>query len=151
MEINTPYKLYKTDPKAESETGIILDFGDYKIRIARAGGKNKKFERLFKARFEPYQRQLKAGTMSNETALDLMVNLYADAVILSWESKDSEGNFVDGIHDENGEIIPTNRENIVKTLLALPDQFKEVQDAADKLSLWRIETLEEKTKNSSAV
>jgi hypothetical protein len=85
--------------------------------------------------------------MSNEVALKMMAELYADAIVIGWESKNKEGNFVEGIHDENGDIQPVNHDNIVKLFVALPDHFKDVQDQADKLAVWRIETLQEGTKN----
>ena len=35
--MTSPYDIFKTDATTETE-GLVLDYGDFQIRIARAGG-----------------------------------------------------------------------------------------------------------------
>jgi hypothetical protein len=145
------YEMFRTDKKAESEVGVILDYGNFKIRIARAGGENKKFERIVTARMKPFRRQLEADLMDNEVAKGILIEAYADAVILGWETRNKEGNFVIGIQDEKGIIQPYSRDNIIKAFMDLPDLFADVQEQSRKVSLFRSVELGEDLKNFKPV
>lgn len=121
------YDRFKTDQKAEADEGVILDYGSAgKIRIHRAGGQNRKFTDLAKARMKPYTRQLQAGTLDDAVSKKLLVELYADAVVVGWE----------GVHDRNGDIMEFNRANVIQLFTDLPDLFTDVQAAAADHSLF---------------
>jgi hypothetical protein len=149
--MNSPYTIFKTDKGMESDKGITLDYGDFKIQIARAGGANKKFSRLLTSRMKPYKRQMDTDTMDESVATKIMVESYTDAVILGWASKNEDGKFVEGIHNQDGDIVDYNRENVIETLTNLPDLFRDIQSQADKISNFRIEEIEDIVKNSPAV
>jgi hypothetical protein len=142
----SPYEMFKTSKELEADKGVILDYGDFRVRIARAGGGNKKYARIITARLKPYRRQIDTDTMDEELARKIHAEVYADTVILGWESKGPDGKFVSGIQDENGDILPFSREAVIKTLLDLPDLFSDIQAQAGKVSLFRAAELEDDTK-----
>jgi hypothetical protein len=140
--LGTPYQLFKTDESIEVEKGITLDYGDFRIRIARAGGSNKKYVKLMNARLRPHRRRIETDTLEESVATSVMIELYADSIVLGWYSKNGNGEFVEGIHDENGGIMPYTRENVIKTFQALPELFSDVRIQSDKAALFRAEELD---------
>ena len=145
------YKQFKTNDNLEIR-GIILDYGDFRVTIARAGGANKRYDKILDLKAKPYKRAIQLGTISAEKDAELMREVYAEAVILKWEvvvERDEEDNriFKEGIEAPNGSVIPFSRENVLMTLKNLPDLMKDIQEQANKVSLFREEELEEDAKN----
>lgn len=130
------YTAFKTDKNLE-EKGIWLNYGDFKIKIARAGGGNKRFEASCKNRLKGYERALQIGALSNDKANELMQEIYAESVILDWEN----------VTDEEGKPIPFNKENVLKVLKDLPELFKDLEENARKVALFRQDLLEDDLKN----
>jgi len=146
-----PYKMFKTDGTVETE-GLWLDYGDFEIRIARAGGANTKYKNALKARLKQYKHQVENDLMSDEVSRKLMAGIYADTIILGWRTKvrDGEGNvtgYNDGfIPDENDEPMEWNRENCVKLLMDLPVMFTDIHSQANSVSNWRAEEVKRNVK-----
>lgn len=131
-----PYSVFRTDKSLEKE-GIVLDYGDFKIKIARAGGANAAFQKALAAKVRPYKRQLDAGTIPDDVAEKLFLDVYAESVVLGWE----------GVTDENGKPLPYSKENAVKLFSDLPDLFRDVQNQAASISNFRAEVTEDTIKN----
>lgn len=140
-------KQFQTNPELE-KSGIVIDYGDFRIKIARAGGNNKRFAKIMDAKTKPFRRAIQTETMDNEKAMDLVREGYAEAVVLDWETK-VDGKFKQGIEDlENeGKLIEVTPTNIFKTFKALPDLFTEIQEQAQKAALFRTELKEADAKN----
>lgn len=132
------YKTYKTNGANETD-GIVLDYGDSgKIRIARAGGSNRKYtEQLRLKLLKPYERQIANNTMDEEASTRIFAEIYASTIILGWE----------GVSDENGKPLAFTRDNVIKLLTDLPELFRDIQDAAQKFSNFREAELDEERKN----
>lgn len=131
-----PYSVFLTDKALEKE-GIVLDYGDFKIKVARAGGANAAFQKALASKIRPYKRQLDAGTIPDDVAEKLFLDVYAEAVVLGWE----------GVTDENGKPLPYSKENAVKLFSDLPDLFRDVQNQAAAISNFRAEVTEDTIKN----
>ncbi len=143
-----PYELFKTDEKVEVEQGVTLDYGAFRVRIARAGGNNKKFGKLLIARMKPYRRQLDTDTMDEEVSAAILRGVYADAIVLGFDVKNEDGTYEVGIPAEDGSVKPFTRENLIKIFEDLPEFFRDVQDQANRVSLFRAAELEADVKNS---
>lgn len=128
----SPYALFETDPKAETE-GLTLDYGDFRIRIARAGGANRAFARALEARLKPYRRQLQTETLDEEVAERVLREVYADHVVLGW----------DGVTGPDGKAMAFSRLNILKLFGDLPELFRDIQDQAGRVALFRATELED--------
>lgn len=139
------YEQFKTDEQLE-KTGVEVDYGEFKVTLARAGGANKKFAKLLEAKTKPFKRAIQTETMDAQKALDILREVYSEAVILKWETK-VDGKWKTGIETEDGEIIPSTPKNINETLAKLPDLFAEIQDQAGKSAIYRQTIREEDAKN----
>ncbi|MCE6993053.1 hypothetical protein [Dyadobacter sp. CY323] len=132
------YKKFSSDTDLESNAGITVDYGDFKITIKRAGGSNKAFGKLFNDKIKPYRLMMQAGNMDDAAALRILAECYAETVVIGWE----------GITDEKDKKIPFNRENCIKVLTDLPELFGMIQDEANRASNFRKAETEAEAKNS---
>jgi len=139
-------KQFKTDTNLETE-GIFIDYGTDRIRIARAGGSNKKFARVLEQRTKPIRRALQVGAVDNDRSNQIMREVFAETVVLDWEvnqGTEAEPKWVQGIDPgdagENGQkLLPVNFVNIMKVFVNLPDLFHDLQQQAQAGMLFRAE------------
>lgn len=128
------YDLFKMDENIE-KTGIVLEYGfdknskPIRIRVARAGGSNTRFDKLLEQRLKPYRRQIQTDTMDRALLEDIMMNVFAETVILGWENVD----------DKDGNVIPFSKENCIKLFKDLPDLYRDIQEQSTKVALYRAE------------
>lgn len=126
------YNTFETNKDLERD-GITLDYGfndknePIQIRIARAGGSNTRFAKILEQKMRPYKRAIATDSLDNQVAQQLMIEAYADAVILGWT----------GVQDRDGNVLDFNRENVVKVLTDLPDLFYDIQAQSQKAALFR--------------
>lgn len=130
------YNMFKTDPEME-KGGVTIDYGDFKFKIARAGGHNTAFLRAMEREAKPYRRAIQNESITVDIAEEILRKVYADTVILGWE----------GMKDEQGKDLPFTKENCLKVLRDLPDLFNDLKEMATKLSLFRAEVRETEAKN----
>lgn len=132
----SPYKAFRTSEQLERD-GVFLDFGDFRIRIARAGGHNSAYTSRLAAAFRPYRRQIQTDTLGEAKAEEILLNVFADTVVKGWE----------GVTDEHGNPIEFSRGAVVKLFDDLPDLYRIVREEADKLANFRAEEVEDAAKN----
>jgi hypothetical protein len=136
------FKQFATDPELEKK-GILLDYGKNAdgtsicIRIARAGGANKQFDKRMEALTKPIRRQLQNETAEAEQIDTIFRKLWAETVVLGWEN----------VQDEDGKPIPFNVANCVALFDKLPDLFADIQEQSRKAALFRKANLEADAKN----
>ena len=137
------YQAFETNKNLEN-SGIELDYGKnskgapIRIRIARAGGANKRFAKVLDRLLRPYKRQLANDQLSDDVAKDVMIQAYADAVVLGWE----------GVEDREGNPMEFSRDNVVKLFTDLPELFLDVQQQSQKAALFLVDILEGEQGNS---
>lgn len=147
------YQSFRSD--AESETkGIVIDYGDFRVTIARAGGANKRYQRILEVKTRPYRRAIQTDNFDNERAATLLREVYAECVVLNWEVKNGttdvpSSEWSVGIEGPDGITLPFNKENVLKTFDALPDLFTDIMEQAQKAALFRASLREEAAGNSS--
>jgi len=135
------YSQFKTDAAME-QSGVWLDYGDFKVKIARAGGANNKFTKLLETRTKPFRRAMQTETMNNDKAMELLRGVYAEAIVLAWETK-VDGVFKSGIENpEGGDLIKFSAEAVTDVFNALPDLFADIQEQSNKVAIFREELLE---------
>lgn len=141
------YKQFKTDDSLEQK-GVEIDYGDFVVTIARAGGANKKFARVLEKKTKPFRRAIQTETMDPNQAEEILRETYAEAVVLNWQSKVGEDENGERILEvgieapDGGDLLPLTEENVVKTLRNLPDLFIDLQQQAGKVALFRQDVLE---------
>lgn len=140
------YDTFETDSNLEVE-GVILDYGDFRIRVAHSGGANKKFIALMETKLKPLRRGLETGAVSNDRAAAIMMEIFAKTIVKSWETM-VDGEYKVGIEDRDGNLLPFNEENVLQTFRNLPKLFQDVQEQAGSIANFRVADLEEEGKNS---
>ena len=128
-----PYEMFE----ATADT-CVLQYGDFKIEVKRAGSSNSAYTKLLAAKVKPFRFQIQSGTIDADVIRKVMAEVFAKTVIVGWE----------GVTDRKGKKLEFTHENCVKVLTDLPDMFEDIQDQADKLSNFRKEENEEVAKNS---
>jgi hypothetical protein len=86
-----------------------------------------KFSKVLEAKTRPYRRLIQEDKLDGELATKLLIETFAETVILGWE----------GVKDKRGKNVPHTTENAVKLLVDLPDLFSELREAASKQSNFR--------------
>ena len=144
------YNTFKTDPNREQE-GVWLDYGDFRVLIAHAGQGNKKYVAYAEKKLRPVRQAMNAGALSNERSMTIMADVYATTIVLGWEvaQKDSEGRQIwkSGIEDEDGSILPFNKDTVEQTLKNLPNLFVDIQTQASSIANFRAAEVEEESGN----
>lgn len=141
-----PYKMFKTNQNLET-SGIVLDYGDFRIRIARAGGANKKFAKILEAKMKPYRRQADNGTLQEDIANNVLIESYAEGVVLGFEVKVGENQYESGVPQEDGTVKPYSVDAVKGIFHSLPDLFADVQTQARQMALFREQEVDEDIKN----
>ncbi len=144
--MSSMYEQFRSDSKAEQE-GIILDYGTFRVTVARAGGSNKKYLKLLEKRSQAHLRAIQTGNFDNAQADQLLQDVYTDSVILNWEVL-IEDVWKFGIESPEGDILPVSKENMLGTFKALPDLWMDIREQAQKGMLYRASLQEEAAKNS---
>jgi hypothetical protein len=134
------YKTFKTDDTLETQ-GVIIDYGQFRVTVARAGGANKRYGKTLEQKLRPFRRALQTDTMDEAKAEALLKETYAEAVVLNWEVQ-VDGEWVTGIEQADGSVGAFNRENVLKVFADLPDLFIDLRSQCDKVSLFRREEQE---------
>jgi hypothetical protein len=131
-----PYALFASDKTAETQ-GIDLDYGPFRITIARAGGSNRKYSLVFERVVGPHRLAIQNGTFDEDASVRLLAQVYAEAIILGWS----------GVTDAQGQPLEFNTDNCVKLLTDLPDLFSDIQAQAGKAANFRASAVEDAAKN----
>jgi len=141
-------KQFKTDTNLEKK-GIVIDYGDTRITIARAGGANKRFSRMLDAKTKPYRRAIALGSFDDERSNAILREVYAHTVVLNWE--ENVGTAADpkwekgiapsdaGVESTEEKLLPVTPENVALVFSNLQDLFIDIQNQAQASALFRAE------------
>lgn len=138
-------KIYETDKKVERE-GVIVEYAPgVEIKIARAGGANKRFAKVLTKLSRPHRRAIQTNTIDEQLLTDMFITAYAQAVVLGWKGFTKDLITHD---DADAEIVlDFNQENVEAVLHAQPNLFKDIQETADNIAIFRAEILESDSGN----
>ncbi len=144
------YEMFEMDADLERE-GITVNYGSVKFLIARAGGRNSAFKKLFQSKAKKYRHQIDNETMSDTAADRLMAESYAEGVVLGWWSRieDEHGEpvltakgdekWVDTVENADGKKVKFSVDECVRLFEDLPDLFANIQMMAGKAANYRLE------------
>lgn len=141
------YDVFETDEDLET-SGIWLDYGDFRVKIASAGQGNKKYVKYAEKALKPVRKAMQAGALSNERSISIMSDIYAKTIVLDWEVAGEDKKLKKGIESREGEILPVNYENVRQAFIDLPNLFIDIQEQAASISNFRKAELEEDSGNS---
>lgn len=139
------YSQFQTNEDLE-KSGVVIDYGSFRVLIARAGGGNTDFMRVLAAKTKPHRRAIQTETMDPNLAQSIEKEVYAETVVRNWETL-VDGEWVQGIESPNGGLLDVTKENIQETFENLPDLFYDLKDQANKVAIFRQAEMEADTKN----
>lgn len=155
-----PFAQYEVNEDLET-TGVWLVDPFHRMRVARAGGRNTKFQTMYEALTKPYRRAIQTQTLPKDIDLDLSRELYARAIITGWsvaEMTTDEKNRPVAKRDDKGEIVwidgkmfdPTSYEvidvsveKIIETFRLKPELYSYVVEMSNKVTTFRDEDADE--------
>jgi len=140
------YAQFQTDETLETK-GVIIDYGQFRVTLARAGGANKKYSKVMESKAKPFRRAIQTETLDNDVAMKMLRESFAEACVLNWEVKQDDDEWVRGIEGKDGDLLDFNRDNVIATFENLPDLFSDLQEQANKVSIYREEILEQDSGN----
>lgn len=143
------YELFEMDSVLERE-GITVNYGSVKFLLARAGGRNTDFKKIFQAKAKKYRNQIDNETLGDDAADRIMAESYAEGVVLGWWSRKEDENddpilkkgeeqWVDTIENRAGKSVKFSIDECVRLLLDLPDLFADIQRMASRAGNYRKE------------
>lgn len=116
------YDSFLTDAELERD-GVELDFGDFQVTIARAGGANKRYEQTLRRQLDKHKRAIQLDALPAETAERVLRTVFAETIVLGWR----------GVQDRDGKDIPFSPSACAKLFEELPEFFYAVREEAAKL------------------
>lgn len=120
--MKTLYQAFGTEKVYETE-GVTLDFGAARFRVRRAGGSNRKFLTTMSAKLRPHRRAIAAGTMDEDVANDIQLEIYYETVVIGWE----------GVTDREGKPLEYNLANFKMVMRDLPDLWATLREETDNM------------------
>lgn len=108
--------LFKTDPKLELDGQDCPIAEGVSIRVRRLNANNPKTKAAMATWHKPYARQIEMGTLPKEKQDEILMGLFIDMCLVSWE----------GILDENDKPIECNPKNALDLFKRLPVVFDAV-------------------------
>jgi hypothetical protein len=141
-----PYAKYHTDDSL-LKAGIWYEDEDVRIKVTYAGTENTRYEKMLKLKLKPFETQIRNDSFSDKAFHKVLAEVYAATVILEWEVKDENDNFVPGIYDENGDILMFGEKNVTLGLNLGQRLFSDVIKVATNFNLFRQDQKEVDAKN----
>lgn len=141
------YAMFDMDKNAEKD-GFWKEFSNFRIKIARLGGKNTKYNKALVDVGKKYQKQ-NIKDITDDEQDTISAELIAKAFVTGWEVKDDDGNWVPNtIHSyPSGEVVDFNVDNVINVLTNLPELSKEIENVADNKRFYTKEYQKEVVKN----
>lgn len=130
--MNNPYARFSTNQDLETE-GVLVNYGEFRVKLARAGGSNTKYNKLADKKARAQRRM---GSVNLAVLKAISVELLVEACVLNWEVK-IDGNWQQGLIDpETLDLVPFSKDNVAKVLDQLPDLAAALVDEASNLELF---------------
>lgn len=136
------FKQFGTDAAAET-AGVKVEFGPNEdktvptFHLSRMGKSNKRYSKALELATRPYRRQIELGTMSNDVADKLFLEVFVSTILLGW----------DNVQDREGKAMAFTKENAVELMGQLPELYDDLQEKAKSAALFRETALEDEAKN----
>ena len=132
------YDDYATSPEAERD-GIKIEFSDFWMKCARAGGANKQYAKVTERKFRPHRHASDTGKLSEDTARSVLKEVFAETIVKDWGGP--------GLRDRDGNEMACTPENVLKVFQDLDLIFDQVYAAVTKANQYLVSELEADAKN----
>lgn len=83
-------EIFATSEALERD-GIWIDYGTFKVKVAYAGGANRRYNKRMEELTRPHRRAILNDAFPKESQVDLLKQAVAETVILGWEGVEDNG------------------------------------------------------------
>ncbi len=125
-------------PMGTNDDGSVISF-----KLSRMSKSNKRYTKALEAATKPYRRQIELGVLDETLSEKLFKGVFVDTILLGWQNVQ----FSDIVGGYNTEKAPFTKENALQLFDRLPELYEDLQQQAQKISLFRDESLEDEAKN----
>lgn len=130
-------KVFAMDESKERD-GIVIQYGAIRVRLARAGGANARFQKVVEEVTRPYRRMIEVGMLDREQDKALSREIFAKAVVLEWS----------GVTADDGTTeVPFTVDTAITCFERYPEFFNFVVSEAQRMANYRQAALEGEAKN----
>lgn len=142
-------KQFETNESKEIE-GVALQYGENadgtvpSFWISRMSRANTAYTKTLEKVTRPYRRAMDMGTLANDVAEKLFLEVFCKTVLKGWENiplSDVTGN------EEDEGFAPFTIENAMALMKALPELYDDLQNQARSAALFKDESIEQESKN----
>lgn len=154
MKNVNPYDMFAINEETENEVGIWAEYPikgqpnrGFKIRLVHSGESNVSYRDALRARLKPLNYRIQQDMVSDEEFESVQHKVFADKIVKEWQSKDENGNYVDGIYGENFTIMPFSKENILEVFKNGPRLFKDIKKQTDNFATFKADEVASDSKN----
>lgn len=147
--MSNPYEMFDQDENLE-QNGVYIEYPLFRVLVARAGGSNKRYTKALMQKAKPYRRAIQTETLGEEIGDALMVSTFAEACVLSWDTRETpDGEWKRGtMHDVNGNVTTFSGDAVKQLFKARPELYKALQEDSNRAALYRREVRDNDSGNS---
>lgn len=124
-----PYRSYTMDHDKEKSGVVIVENDHFRIKGARAGGRNTKYDTVREALTKPHRRAIQTNTLPKELSDRLNAELAAGALVVEWATNETPGASepkwkANTIHDPaTMEVVKVTPQLIIDTFLKYDELY----------------------------
>lgn len=130
------WDLYETDLTKETEGFWYKVNKKVSVRLARAGGANMAFTKVMEEKTREHRKRggvLEGDRVDVELMTDIMKQAFAETIILDWKGFTKKA---------DGKPLACSSKAAYEVMLALPDLYNELREAAGEAANYRIEDIQ---------
>ncbi len=134
------WDIYETNMDLEVEGFWHAVNKKISVKLARAGGSNLAFTKAMEEKTRDHRKRggaFEGNKVDVEIATDLMKQAFAETIILDWK----------GFTKKDGKPLTYSAKVAYDLMVALPDLFNELRDAAGEAANYRIEDIQDDVGN----
>jgi hypothetical protein len=134
------WDLYETDLAKETEGFWHKVNKKISVKLARAGGSNMAFTKAMEEKTREHRKRggaFEGEKVDVDLATDIMKQAFAEVIILDWK----------GFTKKDGKTLAYSPKAAYEILVALPDLFNELRDAAGAAANYRAEDIQDDVGN----
>lgn len=140
------YAAFDMDEDAETR-GLPVNYGRFVVTLARVGGSNDLYRKVFEQESKPVATALQLGELPDSEARQLFYRVYARSIVKNWQFRE-DGKLVNGLgRTSDGEVIEFSEANVIALWTAKHELFLQIQKDAEQRELYQSRNQETVAKN----
>jgi hypothetical protein len=140
------YSSFDMDEDSEVR-GIPVNYGKFVVTIARVGGSNDLYRKVFERESKPVQAALEMGGLSEAESRQLLFRVFARSVVKNWQFRENGALLTGFGRDAKGEVVEFNEQNLIAIWTKRYELFLQIKRDAETRELYQSRVRESVAKN----